>query len=153
MMGPMRILGIDPGLRTTGFGVIESEGAALHYVASGTIRTDAVDTGQLPARLKIKRWTTKYLLKRALAGRLPDAILERRKQGFGVPVHEWFLARLGGVARREIDELCRRTDLFERREALRLIDERRGTEAWLLLNLALWWKHYIEGLSVEELAA
>jgi len=49
----MRILGIDPGLRTTGFGVIDSEGAKLHYVASGTIRTDAVDIGQLPARLKI----------------------------------------------------------------------------------------------------
>jgi crossover junction endodeoxyribonuclease RuvC len=49
----MRILGIDPGLRTTGFGVIESEGAKLHYVASGTIKTDVVDTGQLPARLKI----------------------------------------------------------------------------------------------------
>ncbi len=49
----MRILGIDPGLRTTGFGVIESEGATLAYVASGTIKTDAVDIGQLPARLKI----------------------------------------------------------------------------------------------------
>jgi len=49
----MRILGIDPGLRTTGFGIIESEGAALHYVASGTIKTDSVDIGQLPARLKI----------------------------------------------------------------------------------------------------
>ena len=49
----MRILGIDPGLRTTGFGVIDSEGAKLHYVASGTIKTDAVDIGQLPARLKI----------------------------------------------------------------------------------------------------
>lgn len=49
----MRILGIDPGLRTTGFGVIESEGAVLRYVASGTIKTDAVDIGQLPARLKI----------------------------------------------------------------------------------------------------
>ena len=49
----MRILGIDPGLRTTGFGVIESEGNQLHYVASGTIKTDAVDIGQLPARLKI----------------------------------------------------------------------------------------------------
>jgi crossover junction endodeoxyribonuclease RuvC len=49
----MRILGIDPGLRTTGFGVIEAEGARLHYVASGTIKTDAVDIGQLPARLKI----------------------------------------------------------------------------------------------------
>jgi len=49
----MRILGIDPGLRTTGFGVIDTEGAKLHYVASGTIKTDAVDIGQLPARLKI----------------------------------------------------------------------------------------------------
>ena len=49
----MRILGIDPGLRTTGFGVVECEGSRLHYVASGTIKTDAVDIGQLPARLKI----------------------------------------------------------------------------------------------------
>ena len=52
-MALMRILGIDPGLRTTGFGVIESEGNQLHYVASGTIKTDTVDIGQLPARLKI----------------------------------------------------------------------------------------------------
>ena len=49
----MRILGIDPGLRTTGFGVIDAEGSKLHYVASGTIKTDAVHIGQLPARLKI----------------------------------------------------------------------------------------------------
>ena len=35
----MRILGIDPGLRTTGFGVIELHGHQLHYIASGTIRT------------------------------------------------------------------------------------------------------------------
>jgi crossover junction endodeoxyribonuclease RuvC len=53
MATPMRILGIDPGLRTTGFGVIECEGATLHYIASGTIKTDAVQIGQLPARLKI----------------------------------------------------------------------------------------------------
>ncbi|MEO6030501.1 MAG: crossover junction endodeoxyribonuclease RuvC [Burkholderiaceae bacterium] len=49
----MRILGIDPGLRTTGFGVIEAVGPTLHYIASGTITTGAVDIGQLPARLKI----------------------------------------------------------------------------------------------------
>ena len=49
----MRILGIDPGLRTTGFGVIDTEGSQLHYVASGTISTGAADIGQLPARLKI----------------------------------------------------------------------------------------------------
>ena len=36
----MRILGIDPGLRTTGFGVVDLEGQTLRYVASGTIRTD-----------------------------------------------------------------------------------------------------------------
>jgi crossover junction endodeoxyribonuclease RuvC len=49
----MRILGIDPGLRTTGFGVIEVEGSKLHYVASGTIKTDALPIGDLPGRLKI----------------------------------------------------------------------------------------------------
>lgn len=47
----MIILGIDPGLRTTGFGVIEKQGNKLRYVASGTIRTDA--EGELPGRLKI----------------------------------------------------------------------------------------------------
>nr|WP_145550799.1 crossover junction endodeoxyribonuclease RuvC [Variovorax boronicumulans] len=50
----MRILGIDPGLQCTGFGVIDAEGAQLHYVASGTIKTMAsADMGDLPARLKV----------------------------------------------------------------------------------------------------
>ncbi|MDP2369787.1 crossover junction endodeoxyribonuclease RuvC [Rhodoferax sp.] len=49
----MRILGIDPGLRTTGFGVIDLDGAALAYVASGTISTTHLDKGQLPERLKV----------------------------------------------------------------------------------------------------
>ncbi|TWO72112.1 crossover junction endodeoxyribonuclease RuvC [Caenimonas sedimenti] len=49
----MRILGIDPGLQTTGFGVIESDGGGLRYVASGTITTTHLDRGNLPARLKV----------------------------------------------------------------------------------------------------
>jgi crossover junction endodeoxyribonuclease RuvC len=49
----MRILGIDPGLQTTGFGIVEADGPRLHYVASGTIKTAAVARGDLPARLKI----------------------------------------------------------------------------------------------------
>jgi crossover junction endodeoxyribonuclease RuvC len=49
----VRILGIDPALRTTGFGVIDVEGSHLHYVASGTIKTESVDTGDLPGRLKV----------------------------------------------------------------------------------------------------
>lgn len=49
----MRILGIDPGLRTTGFGVIDAQGSELQYVASGTISTTHLDKGKLPERLKV----------------------------------------------------------------------------------------------------
>ena len=49
----MRILGIDPGLQTTGFGVIDAEGSQLRYVASGTIRTQSAQRADLPARLKL----------------------------------------------------------------------------------------------------
>ena len=49
----MRILGIDPGLQVTGFGVIDVAGQVLSYVASGTITTTHLDRGNLPARLKV----------------------------------------------------------------------------------------------------
>ena len=49
----MRILGIDPGLQTTGFGVLDVEGHQLRYVASGTIRTTKIALGDLPGRLKV----------------------------------------------------------------------------------------------------
>ncbi len=49
----MRILGIDPGLQRTGFGVIDAEGQRLAYVASGTIATTEIARGDLPGRLKI----------------------------------------------------------------------------------------------------
>ena len=49
----MRILGIDPGLRTTGFGVIDMHGSELSYVASGTISTLHLQKAELPARLKV----------------------------------------------------------------------------------------------------
>ncbi|MGQ0547739.1 MAG: crossover junction endodeoxyribonuclease RuvC [Betaproteobacteria bacterium] len=45
----MRILGIDPGLQVTGFGVIDSSGNKLVYVASGCVRSGA---GDLAARLR-----------------------------------------------------------------------------------------------------
>lgn len=49
MIGNVRIIGIDPGLRRCGWGVIESTGSRLSYVASGTV-TPAVDL-DLPRRL------------------------------------------------------------------------------------------------------
>lgn len=45
----MRILGIDPGLQITGFGVIESDGRKLHYVTSGCVKSGE---GDLAQRLK-----------------------------------------------------------------------------------------------------
>ena len=45
----MKILGIDPGLRITGFGIIDKQGNQLSYIASGVIKTP---DGDLPLRLK-----------------------------------------------------------------------------------------------------
>ena len=45
----VRILGIDPGLRVTGFGVIEQHGKQLVYVASGCIKSN--DKQSLPERI------------------------------------------------------------------------------------------------------
>ncbi len=67
----IRILGIDPGLRVTGFGVIEKAGSRLAYVASGCIRTNAADS--LPERLGTIHAGINKLLKQYL----PDqAVIE-----------------------------------------------------------------------------
>src|SRR5512135_1545489 len=50
MQQSMRILVIDPGLRVTGFGVLDKQGQQLSYVASGCIKTPE---GELPERLKV----------------------------------------------------------------------------------------------------
>ncbi len=47
---PIRILGIDPGLRVTGFGILDKAGEKLNYVASGCIKTSG---GELAQRLKV----------------------------------------------------------------------------------------------------
>ena len=49
MPTPTRILGIDPGLRVTGYGLIEKSGSQLRYVASGCIKSRETDS--LPERL------------------------------------------------------------------------------------------------------
>ena len=49
----MLILGIDPGLQRTGFGVVEVDGANLRYIASGTISTLEAERGDLPARIRL----------------------------------------------------------------------------------------------------
>ncbi|MGN6585647.1 MAG: crossover junction endodeoxyribonuclease RuvC, partial [Rhizobiaceae bacterium] len=50
MRETIRIIGIDPGLRRTGWGVVESSGNMLRFVASGTVRSD--DKADLATRLR-----------------------------------------------------------------------------------------------------
>jgi crossover junction endodeoxyribonuclease RuvC len=49
----MRILGIDPGLQTTGFGLVDFVNGKLSYVASGTISTTHLSRADLPARIQV----------------------------------------------------------------------------------------------------
>jgi asparagine synthase (glutamine-hydrolysing) len=97
----------------------------------------------IPERSKTNGGTLKHILKKAVRGVIPDELIDRPKQGFGVPIHEWFFDRLGADARRVIDEFCLETDYLDRDAALSIIDRRRTSESWYLLNLALWHREYI----------
>lgn len=69
---PLRILGIDPGLRITGFGLIEKAGSRLAYLGSGCVR--APEDGSLPLRLK------------AILDGLREVIAEYRPQQVAVEI-------------------------------------------------------------------
>jgi asparagine synthase (glutamine-hydrolysing) len=65
--------------------------AASLEVRSPLLDQDVVEfTARLPRSLKLRGLTRKYLLRRAMTGVLPDAILRRKKMGFGVPMGAWF---------------------------------------------------------------
>jgi hypothetical protein len=110
---------------------------------------------QLPLQLHWSDGEAKRILKRAFRGSVPDAVLDRPKQGFGAPVWRW-LASLRGIGEQEL----LRDPIFEYldRDAVRtLIDRsqstRSGFEFWVLLNFALWHRHWIEGDDLRESAA
>jgi asparagine synthase (glutamine-hydrolysing) len=97
----------------------------------------------IPERSKTNGGTLKHILKKAVRGVIPDELIDRPKQGFGVPLHEWFVEGLGETARRELDRFTRETGYLDRGEVMRYVDGGRRRETWYLLNLALWWKEYM----------
>jgi asparagine synthase (glutamine-hydrolysing) len=105
----------------------------------------------IPAAIKTRNGVLKYILKKSVRGLIPDELIDRRKQGFGVPVHEWFADRLGDFTRRELRQFCQETDFFDPAEVTRVLDHDRK-RAWYLLNFALWWKEYISSVQTEPLA-
>jgi asparagine synthase (glutamine-hydrolysing) len=97
----------------------------------------------IPQAVKTKNGTLKYILKKSVQQLIPRELIDRRKQGFGVPVHEWFSGRLGEFTREQLKAFCQKTDFLDGAEVERLLDCKDGPRAWYLLNFALWWNHHI----------
>jgi asparagine synthase (glutamine-hydrolysing) len=97
----------------------------------------------IPDEVKTRNGVLKSILKKSVRGVIPDRIIDRPKQGFGVPVQDWFFEKLGKEIRREMQQFCDETDFLDRQEVMRLIDKGQSAQVWYLFNLALWWKEYI----------
>ena len=97
----------------------------------------------IPESVKTKNGTLKHILKKSVRGVIPDKLIDRKKQGFGVPVYEWFFGRLGNSARDKLISFCDKTDFLDKNEVMRLMDKGNGPQVWYLLNFAMWWEEYV----------
>ena len=101
----------------------------------------------IPEQVITRGHESKHILKKAVRGLIPDEIIDREKQGFGVPIYEWFFQQFGEFARQELRTFCDQSDFLDQRAVMKLIQAGRGRDAWFLLNFALWWKEFIQGKS------
>jgi asparagine synthase (glutamine-hydrolysing) len=107
----------------------------------------------VPPHLKLKRWTQKkYLLRAALRGRVPDRILDRRKQGFNVPKGRWMRNALQPFVADNLSERRIRDLGFLDPAAVDRVlrDHLSGVadnshQIWCLLVLVLWHRQFIDG--------
>jgi asparagine synthase (glutamine-hydrolysing) len=114
--------------------------------------------GRLPERLKMRGANQKAILKRVMTGKLPAAILNRRKSGLDIPAHEWFRGPLLELLKDTLHpDVIRRTALFNPGVIERLIRDHRekrinaGYQLWGLLTLFLWLKKWdIQIVAAEE---
>lgn len=104
----------------------------------------------VPSALKNRDGNLKHIFKKSVRGVIPDEIIDRKKQGFGVPVYEWLYGRLGKVIEAELNDFCDQTDFLDRQEVMQTL-KRGGQAPWYLLNFALWWKTYISGNETSSL--
>ncbi len=108
---------------------------------------------RIPPALKLRGWQTKYMLKRALRGLVPDDILARRKQGFGVPLGLWMRGALrGALEGRLMSDTVARIGLLDARTVRRLVSEHvQGMRdhqkiLWGLLMFETWRERYLPGV-------
>jgi asparagine synthase (glutamine-hydrolysing) len=100
---------------------------------------------RIPARLKMKGNETKHIFKQAIADFVPAEILNRPKQGFGVPIQQWINQQLRGRIRETLTgSRARSRGLVEPRYVHLLLDEHErnrrdhSTQLWALFMLELW---------------
>ena len=105
----------------------------------------------LPQDLKLRRLTSKYLLKKVLRKLLPSENLNRRKMGFGVPIGHWFRGKMQPFLREVVlSEKAMRRGLFKPEAVRQLIElHTRGErdyshQLWTLLMLELWFQRFID---------
>jgi len=106
----------------------------------------------IPSSLKYRDGKTKYILKRALEGVIPEQVLNREKKGFGVPIDEWMRGSFGGfVGDAVFNSRLRGRRLFDYDFVKHILTAHQTGRAnysfflWTLLNLSLWYDHWIEG--------
>jgi asparagine synthase (glutamine-hydrolysing) len=106
----------------------------------------------LPGRYKLRGWQTKAVLRAALRDVVPPEILRRRKMGFPVPVGRWFRGPFWPVVREFVlGPRAVQRGLFKTSAVRRLVEEHRsgradhGDRLWLLVNLEIWHRVFIEG--------
>ena len=109
-------------------------------------------TSRLPERLKLRGWTTKYILRRSMKGVLPEAILKRSKMGFPVPVGSWFRGPFRSVIDEYVlDERATGRGLFDQTFVRDLVGRHQsGAEdhterLWSLVNFEMWMRQFIDG--------
>jgi len=104
----------------------------------------------LPAEFKLKGFTTKYILKRALSKRVPSAIRDRKKTGFPVPYETWLRNDLKNVVwgvltdRRTLERGYFRKDAIEGLLQANANGANYSKEIFSLLTLELWQRTFLE---------
>ena len=104
----------------------------------------------IPQEHKLPGMRPKHLLKQAVRGLIPPEIIDRRKQGFRVPVRQWLAETLGPLAERKLQAFCARTDYLRWPEVAKLVHAQ-DELVWYLLNFVLWYELWIEGLPANDL--
>ena len=107
-------------------------------------------TMDIPQSWKVRGGEPKYLLKKALAGILPDEVLYRPKMGFGAPMADWLRGGFGKQAESAVlGSSLMKDGYFDRDHiARRFKSHREGRQdnavhLWLLFNLTAWHDHWI----------